>query len=174
MIDIPQGTSSVETLRIGSKDQDLHHSARYHPVNPPLTFRSTKTEAVDTSSGRRRTVPALVNTSHHSTVSALTSDHWRNLYGVLEAGITNQSPRVVSIACIFMILIPITDRREHLHKTPEVGTMGLCHRARSSIATIGHSGQKRPRRDPQDYIEVEEKRSHEQTERTTIFFSNRD
>ena len=155
MIVIAQGISSVETFRTGSRDQDLHHSARYHPVNPPLAFRSTKTEAVDTSSGRRRTVPALVNTSHHSTVSALTSHHSRNLYEVLESGITNRSPRVVSIACIVMILNPITDRREHLHENPEVGTMGLCHRARRSIATIGHSGQKRPRRDPQDYIEVE-------------------
>ena len=116
VIIIPKGTSSADHLSTGRRDQELHHSARYHPVTPPLAFRPTKTEAVDTSSELRRTDPALVNISHDSMVPAPTSDHWRNLYGVLEAGITNRSPRVKSIACIVMVLNPITDRREHLHK----------------------------------------------------------
>ena len=36
---------------------------------------------------------------------------------------------------------------------------------------MGRSGHKRLRRDPQDHVEVEEIRSHEQTERTTIFLA---
>ena len=113
---ISQGTSPAETLRTGRRDHDYHHIARYHPITPPLAFQSTKTEAVDTSSERRRTDPALVNTSHDCIAPAPTSDHWRNLYEVSKAGITNRSPRVKNKACIVMVLNPVTDRREHLHK----------------------------------------------------------
>ena len=131
VIIISQGNSSAKTLRTGRRDQDLHDSARHHPVTPSLAFRSTKTEAVETSSECRRTDPASVNTSHESMVPALASDHWRNLYGVPEEGITNRPPRLKSLACIPMVLKIIRNRREHLHKTTEVGTMDLCRRARS-------------------------------------------